>query len=395
MSQLKSIVHIDLNAFFAQCEVNINPSLKGKPVAVGGDHRRGIVSTCSYEARKYGVHSAMPSYQAKKLCPDLIFVGEHYSLYGEVSHRFMHYLKEKYPILEQVSIDECYLDLTDYIDDSNAYDYLRDLQIQIYSDLHLKCSIGYAHTKFLAKMASDYRKPLGLTLVTGDKYKEYFWPLEIEKMWGVGKQTSKKLREMGITTIEKLATSESIELKETLGIMYDTYINWANGKGNDVVDPNYYKRKSISEATTLYKDTDDEDELKEVIRKLCKSVSSSLQLENSVSKTVVLTLRDSKFNTRSKRKTMPEPTSDYEKIYLTAIAIFNEFYTGYLVRLVGVGLDNTKDEEEIKNSMQSTLFDSSFEEKNRKKSNRELIEELNDTKHKGMFKTLKDLEEEK
>src|SRR5574344_1593577 len=270
----RNLVHIDLNAFFAQCEVNSNPALKGKPLAVGGDHKRGIVSTASYEARKFGVHSAMPTYQAKKLCPGIIFVPGHYGLYSSVSHKFMNYLRSRFPILEPVSIDECYIDMTDFVTDQTAHDFLLDLQMRIYLDLGLKCSIGYAHTRFLAKMASDYKKPLGLTLVINDDYKRLFWPLPIESMWGVGKRTSPRLRELNVNTIGDLATDGRQEVKDVLGIGYETLKDWANGKGSDVVDTSSWDRKSISSAQTLYDDTDDQEILKDLMRSLCQEISS-------------------------------------------------------------------------------------------------------------------------
>lgn len=356
----RSIVHIDLNAFFAQCEINEDPSLKGKPIAIGRNHKRGIVSTASYEARKYGVHSGMPTFQAAKLCPDLLFIPGHYGLYSRVSERFMSYLKASFPILEQVSIDECYIDMTDFINDATAHDFLFDLQMQIYQDLQLKCSIGYAHTKFLAKMASDYKKPLGLTLIYNDEYKDYFWPLSIDKMWGIGKKTAPALKEAGIDTIGKLAVDDSKEAKAILGSSYSTFKDWANGRGNDAVETVREARKSISKMETYIDDIDEIDRLKERLRYLAKDVSNELKEEKRVARLVVLTLRDSSFNTRSKRKAMLDYTSDFEKIYLTAEAVFDSFYQGEEIRLLGIGLDDVKSESDLNNERQMNLFDTSL-----------------------------------
>lgn len=356
----KSIVHIDLNAFFAQCEINEDPSLKGKPIAIGRNHKRGIVSTASYEARKYGVHSGMPTFQAAELCPDLLFIPGHYDLYSRVSERFMSYLRASFPVLEQVSIDECYIDMTDFINDKTAHDFLFDLQLQIYEDLRLKCSIGYAHTKFLAKMASDYKKPLGLTLIYNDEYKEYFWPLSIDKMWGIGKKTAPALKAIGIDTIGKLANDSSKELKDILGSSYSTFKAWANGEGNDAVETVHEARKSISKMETYIDDIDETDRLKERLRYLCKDVSGQLKEEKRVARLVVLTLRDSSFNTRSKRKPIGDYTSDFEKIYLCAEAVFDQFYQGEEIRLLGVGLDDVKSESDLLNERQMNLFDTSL-----------------------------------
>ena len=381
---MKSIVHIDLNAFFAQCEENRDPRLKNKPVAVGSDHKRGIVSTANYAARRFGVHSAMPMYLAKKKCPDLVIVGGHYSLYSSVSHRFMAFLKKKYPILEQVSIDECYIDMSGIINDSSAHDYLADLQLKIYMDLKLKCSIGYAHTKFLAKMASDFKKPMGLTLVVDDDYKKLFWPLPIDRMWGVGKSSAPRLVQLGIRTIGDLANNTSKDVIDFLGINYNTFYIWANGEGSSRVDSDPGDRKSISTSTTLLDDTDDVLLLKDTLRMLTGDISCQLRNESKRAKKVVVTIRNKLFQTHSKRSDLEDYTDDFEKIYLKVIAIFDGFYKGEEVRLLGVGVEDFAAEIKEENV---SLFQLSKEEKSENK----LLSDLNTGKTKGMFSTLGDM----
>lgn len=382
---IKSIVHIDLNAFFAQCEENRDPSLKSKPVAVGSDHKRGIVSTANYAARKFGVHSAMPMYLAKKKCPNLVIVEGHYSLYSSVSHRFMSYLKKKYPILEQVSVDECYIDMSGIINDTNAHDYLADLQLKIYMDLKLKCSIGYAHTKFLAKMASDYKKPMGLTLVVKDDYKKLFWPMTIDKMWGIGKSSAPKLVQLGINTIGDLANNTSKEVEDLLGINYDTFYMWANGEGSNKVNSDYEDRKSISTSTTLLDDSDDVLLLKDTLRMLTGDIASQLKSESKRAKKVVVTIRNKLFQTHSKRSDLEDYTDDFEKIYLKVIAIFDGFYKGEEVRLLGVGVEDFA--AKIKDDENVSLFQVSKEEKKEDS----ILSNLNTGKTKGLFTTLGDI----
>lgn len=204
------IFHIDLNSFFASAEILKNSALAGQPVVVAGLNRRSVVSTASYEARSYGVHSAMPLHMAMEKCPELVVVQGDYSWYEELSERFFKYLRKFSPFIEPASIDECYMDVTEAI---KAYKRPLDLawiiQKNVMDDLRLPCSIGVAPNKFLAKMASDMRKPMGITVLRKQEVPRKLWPLPISDMWGIGKKSVPLLIENGIETIGDLASEEN------------------------------------------------------------------------------------------------------------------------------------------------------------------------------------------
>ena len=248
---MRLVLHIDLNAFFAQVEVNRNPALKGKPVAVGGGVR-GVVSTCSYEARKYGVHSGMPLSDAYKLCPDIVMIPGDYREYSRQSHLFFDAVRSFFPRIEKASIDECYADATDFLqdieDDEEAmYERLFDVQMKLLRKTSLKCSMGLGHTRFMAKMGSDFKKPLGITLLLRpEEWQAKIWPLPIGKMYGIGEMTAPKLEAVGITTIGDLAVTASAGSKNVLGSSFDYLVGWVNGLGSDVVSTESSQRKSCS-----------------------------------------------------------------------------------------------------------------------------------------------------
>lgn len=388
---MKNIVHIDLNAFFAQCEENCNPKYKNLPLAVGYDGKRGVISTSNYIARKYGVHSAMPTYKAKQLCKDLVIVNGRYDLYSKVSSNFMSYLKNRYKLVEVASIDEAYIDMTGYFEKENARSYLLDLQLDIYKKLSLKCSIGYSYNRFLAKMSSDLVKPMGLTICLGEDYKNLFWGMDISNMYGIGKKTTPKLKNLGINTIKDLALVNPSIVEPVLGSSTSTLISWANGEGSDIIDPSPFDPKSISNATTLYDDTNDIELLVDTLKQLTYNVVDQLKQYKKKTNTVVITLRDTSFKTRSKREAIL-PTSDFENIYNKAVNILYDFYKGEDIRLIGISLDNI---ESNKNIDTITLFNQDEDIKNSLNKSKNLIDDLNKSLSKPSLMTLKDYMEKK
>ena len=201
----KVILHIDLNAFFVRCEELKNPSLEGKPVIIGHVGRGGIVSTCSYAAREYGVKSGMPTYEALLKCKDAIVLGVDFEYYHEKSRQFFAFLKKYTTLVEPASVDECFADFSDVLkNEKQPLVFIRNMQKDLYKETGLKCSIGVAPTKFLAKMASDMKKPLGLVVIRKRDAKKMLSPLPIEDFFGIGKKTSPHLRALGINTIGDL-----------------------------------------------------------------------------------------------------------------------------------------------------------------------------------------------
>ena len=268
------ILHIDLNSYFASAEILKNSALEGQPVVVAGLHRRSVVSTASYEARKYGVHSAMPLHMAMEKCPNLVVVQGDYGWYEELSNRFFKYLRRFSSLIEPASIDECYMDVTDVIKDyKRPLDLAWQIQKSVQKDLKLPCSIGVAPNKFLAKMASDMRKPMGITILRKQEVPKKLWPLPISDMWGIGKKTVPLLIKHGITTIGDLADAENeSKIMTLLGKHAYTYIQNARGNGSAQLSFNT-SVQSISQSTTLDRDITDYEEVKTVLKRLAATLS--------------------------------------------------------------------------------------------------------------------------
>ena len=339
----KVIMHIDLNAFFATCEVLRDPSLKGKPLIVGHVGRSGIVSTCSYEARKYGVHSGQPTFQALKCCPEAIVVEPHFKIYEVYSRSFFSYVKRYSQIIEVASIDECYVDMTKPLTEcKDPVAYLRAMQFELKKETGLSCSIGIAPTKWLAKMASDMKKPMGLVFLRKKDIPKMLYPMPIENFWGIGKKTTPRLREHGINTIGDLAKAIEYEdgyLQKELGKFYLTVKQWIQGGGSDTVEVEYADPKSIGVSETLMYDSTGYDEISKTLHEICLEVSRRAAKENKVGKGMTLHVKDTTFKSHSKAMTFEEPTRDGETLFARASALYKAHYNTLEVRLVGLTLE--------------------------------------------------------
>lgn len=354
---MKRIAHIDLNCFFVQCEILSDPSLKGKAVAIGRNSQRGVISTSSYEARAFGVNSGMPVSSAKQKCASLILIDGHYPLYVKYSHLFFSFLKERFPILEKASIDECFIDMTQEIKGKDENDFLFDLQMLLYRCTQLKCSIGLSHNRFLAKMASDMKKPLGITILEQEQIPSLLWPLSIEKFYGIGKKTAPRLKEAGILTIGDLAKCDDNKIKDILGSSFYDFKDMANGKGSSFVDNREFNPKSISSERTFLSDEENYDDIASMIHSCCKEITNECHKHKKVSSCVVLKWRTPDFVTKSKRITLNAFTDEMSLFEKAAMSIFDSIYHGQSFRLIGVGLERVTDKEDLKKEENQRFLD--------------------------------------
>lgn len=345
---MKKIGHIDINAFFAQAEVLRHPELKGKPIAVGNDGRRGVIATASYEARAFGVHSAMPSSQAFRLCPDLVMLEGDFRYYELLSHNLMGYLRKRLGPLEQASIDEAFVDLTPFLEGKKDYEALFDLQLAIFKATELKVSIGLGDNKFLAKMASDYKKPLGVTIINSTNLATILWPLAIDKMYGIGKKTAPRLEELGIHTIGDLAHTQNPEVKDLLGNLFDYFQGEANGFGDDTIDSSAFDPKSISAERTFSEDVSSYEELASMIASCVRDIADELDRYEKQSDVVSIKLRSPDFVTKSRQRHLPFPVSSEKDVRQAALNLFDDIYRNEPIRLIGVGLEKVTDREKAK-----------------------------------------------
>ncbi|MGX6442667.1 DNA polymerase IV [Neobacillus sp. K501] len=333
------ILHVDMNSFYASVEMAYDPALKGKPLAIAGnvEERRGIIVTCSYEARKFGVKTTMPLWEAKKLCPQLIVKKPNFERYRAASIGMFEILKNYTDLVEPVSIDEGYMDITESFELGSPLEIAQSIQKRILEQLDLPCSIGIAPNKFLAKTASDMKKPLGITILRKRDIQTVLWPLNTNEMHGVGKKTAEKLTTIGIHTIGDLAKGNEIQLKSLLGINGLRIKERANGIDNRHVDPESVSEfKSIGNSTTLPRDESNQQELFRVLASLAETVSVRLKRKNVLASTLGITIRykDRKTITRSKK--LSNPINQKEDIIPLAKQLFLKHWNGNPIRLLGI-----------------------------------------------------------
>ena len=342
--------HIDLNAFYANAECLLDPTLRGKPLAVSGQTRRSVVSTASYEARAYGVHSAMPIAEAKNLCRDLVVVAPHFNYYEELSNEFIAIVRSYTSIVEQASIDECYADMTDAIFRfPRPLDLAFQLQHRVRDELGLPCSIGIGPNLFLAKMASDMKKPMGITVLRIREVPQKLWPLKIADMRGVGKKTLPFLEELGIRTIGDLAQWKDPEqLRGIFGKNTEQMIARANGHDDRQIeletDP-----KSMGVSETFLEDVTDYDELRGMMRTLSRRLSKRLAEVRKTGSLVSIRIRYSDFSNADRSMHVDHPIWKADDLFEQGIRLFNENWEQDPIRLLGLTLSEFHSEQEDRN----------------------------------------------
>ncbi|MBI2370829.1 MAG: DNA polymerase IV [Deltaproteobacteria bacterium] len=335
----RCIIHLDMDAFYASIEQRDHPELRGQPVVVGGSSRRAVVAAASYEARKFGIHSAMPMMRARRLCPDLVVADVHMEHYREVSRQIRGILERHTELIEPLALDEFFLDVTEQTGAiPEAGRLAQAMKAEIQMETGLTGSAGVGPNKFVAKVASDLRKPDGLVVVPPAEGADFLAPLPVSRVWGVGAVTERKLEGLGIRTIGDLAGADPQGLERLFGKLGPRIHQLANGVDDRPVQVSR-QPKSVSHETTFEEDTTDLDLLRERLGRLAQRVSERLRRRGLQGRTVVLKLTYHNFQHATRHATLEQPTDDDRAIAAEAARLLDRTEAAVRpVRLVGVGL---------------------------------------------------------
>ena len=352
---IRHIAHFDLDAFFVSVELLKNPHLKGKPLIVGGDGQRGIVAACSYEARKFGIQSAMPSVTAKRLCPNAIFLKGSYHEYSKYSRMVTQIIADSVPVYEKASVDEFYIDMTGMDKFFGISQYTKELREKITRKTGLPISYGLSTSKLVSKMATNEAKPNGYLEVPAGKETAFLWPLNVDKIPGVGKQTQIALHKMGIITIEQIAKTPVDQLEYSFGKWGKKLWDKAHGISHSEVEP-YSEQKSLSHENTFHEDSNDIIFLETELVRLTEKAAYDLRQEGKLTGCVTIKLRYSDFTTVSKQEVI-----DYTALDNVLMAKVKDLFTklhkkGEKVRLLGVRFSHL-----VPMTIQMSLFDDALE----------------------------------
>ena len=335
------IIHVDMDAFYASVERLDDPALEGLAVIVGGLGRRGVVATANYEARKYGVHSAMPMGQARRLCPRARFIRPRMDRYREKSAEVFSVFRAFTPLVEGLSLDEAFLDVTGSLRlFGGPLEIAQQIKHRIHAETGLTASVGVAHNKFLAKLASDARKPDGLLWIREEQVRDFLDPMPITRMWGIGKQTAPKLKALGILTIGQLRQADVALLRPVLGHRVGHFQDLARGADGREVEPQR-PDQSISHEVTFDSDIGDGAELLAELQRQTESVAQRLRAQGLMARTVVVKIRDRDFRTVTRSRSLRACSSSTRTLYRMARALFENWRSDHRttpLRLLGVGV---------------------------------------------------------
>lgn len=332
----RSIIHLDMDAFYASVEQRDNPSLRNRPVIIGGSSKRSVVCTASYEARKYGIHSAMPIAKAKRLCPQGIYLPVNMSKYKEESRKILHILKRYSNIIEPLSIDEAFIDVTG----KSPVDIAKKIKEDIRNELQLTASVGISINKFLAKLASDVNKPDGLTVINKEEVIDFLKPLPVSKLWGVGPRMNRELNKLGIYTVLDVQKYDMEILIKKFGKRGKEIYNFSFGIDHRPVEP-HLVNQSIGEEETFLKDVNDIDILCHKLKLFSLNLSNKLVKKGYLVKTITVKVKYSDFTVETRSTTLSIPTYEYEVIYETGkYLLMNKFNLEKDIRLIGLNLSN-------------------------------------------------------
>ncbi|HOD09292.1 MAG TPA: DNA polymerase IV [Flavobacterium sp.] len=340
----RKIIHIDMDAFYASVEQLDNPDLRGKPLAVGGSEIRGVVSAASYEARKYGVRSAMSGVQAKRNCPDLIFVRPRFDRYKEISKHIRKIFHEYTDLVEPLSLDEAYLDVTqNKKGNPSATLIAQEIRKRIFDELGLTASAGISVNKFVAKIASDYNKPNGQKTVNPEEVEDFLEKLDIKKFYGVGKVTTEKMYQLGIFTGKDLKSKSKEYLEEHFSKSGLHYYNIVRGIHNSAVKPNRIA-KSVAAEHTFNENLTSEIFMEEKLQRIAEELERRLKKYTISGKTITLKIKYSDFTQQTRSKTLPYFISDKGLLFETAKELLYQEKMKESVRLLGISLNNLNTE---------------------------------------------------
>lgn len=332
---MKYILHIDCDAFYASCEEIRNPKLKKRPMAVGGLTNKSIITTANYEARKFGIHSAMPVFIARDLCPNLILVKVDHPYYKEKSQEVFDLVKSNADLYEQVSIDEAYIEA----DLDAPLTFAKNLQKEILAKTQIPISIGISYNKFLAKLASDWNKPFGIKYIGEDDVDEILPDLPVYKVHGIGRRATEKLNRIGIYKVSDLLKLDRIFLESLFGKGGDYIYDVIRGIDHRPVNPTR-DRKSIGKERTFRQNTNDAKVLKEYLRRISDLIEIEMIKKDIQAKTVSIKLKDEYFKNQTRSITLQEPIYLADDIYEEAVNLLDEAFKGEYIRLIGISLSN-------------------------------------------------------